>query len=263
MNWSKITSQAEKVIHKTGTFILEKSSEIDQLKVEEKSVNSLVSFVDKEAEKQLVKGLGEILPNSGFLTEEDTIQDDIKEFTWIIDPLDGTTNFLYGLPSYCVSVALQYRDELVIGITYELGQKEMFSAYKGGGTFCNGKQVQVSRRKNLEESLLATGFPYYDFSRSDAYFELLKVLIQNSRGIRRIGSAALDMAYVASGRFDAFFEYSLQPWDVAAGAVLIREAGGKVSDFSGKDNYLFGKELLCGSPEIHKDLLLKTKAIFK
>lgn len=263
MNWSEICVKAEVVIRNAGEFILEKSKEIDRIEIEEKSINSLVSLVDKEAEKMLVQGLQEILPQAGFLTEEDTIAENIKEYTWIIDPLDGTTNFLYGLPSYCVSVALQYKGKLVIGLTYELGQKEFFYAFENGGAFCNGKPIKVSSRKTVQESLLATGFPYYDFSKSEAYFELLKELVENSRGIRRIGSAALDMAYVAAGRFDGFFEYSLQAWDVAAGKVLIQEAGGITSDFSGGDNFLFGKELLCGNPKIHEELLQKAKVYFK
>lgn len=262
MDFKEITAKAELVVLRVGDFILEQSKEIDNLKIEVKALNSLVSKVDKEAEEKLVEGLGAILPDAGFLTEEDTTEDAIKEFTWIIDPLDGTTNFLFGIPSYCISVALQYKDELVIGLTYELGQKELFTACKGGGCFCNGKSVKVSDRQTVQESLLATGFPYYDFSRTDAYFNLLKDLIQNSRGIRRIGSAALDMAYVACGRFDGFFEYSLQPWDVAAGAVLIKEAGGEVTDFSGEENFLFGKELLCGNKPVHGVLLEKSEQYF-
>lgn len=262
MNLKEITAKAEQVVLQAGEYILEQSKEIDNLKIEVKALNSLVSKVDKEAEQKLVEGLGAILPDAGFLTEEDTTEDAIKELTWIIDPLDGTTNFLYGIPSYCVSIALQYKGELVIGLTYELGQKELFTAYKDGGCFCNGKPVKVSDRQTVQESLLATGFPYYDFSRTDAYFGFLKDLIENSRGLRRIGSAALDMAYVACGRFDGFFEYSLQPWDVAAGAVLIKEAGGAVTDFSGEGNFLFGKELLCGSKPVHGVLLDKAEQYF-
>lgn len=263
LDLNDICKQAKKVVEETGEYILTESKQLSSINIEEKSKNSLVSKVDKNAEEKLVKALAEILPEAGFLTEEETTQNEIKELTWIIDPLDGTTNFLYGIPAFCVSVALQIREELVIGITYELGQKEMFYAAKDLGAYCNDQPIKVSGRDDIEKTLLATGFPYYDFSKSEAYFEMIHHLINKTRGIRRIGSAALDMAYVACGRFDGFFEYSLKPWDVAAGAVLIQEAGGKISDFSGTENYLHGGELICGNPPIQKVLLETAHRFFK
>jgi myo-inositol-1(or 4)-monophosphatase len=216
----------------------------DASKIENKGVHDLVSYVDKTSEKMIIESLQKLIPDAGFIAEEGTLDIKGERFNWIIDPLDGTTNYIHGIPIYSVSIALVDQNELACGVVYEVGHDECFYASKGGGAFLNGKPIRVSTRSDIHESLLATGFPYSDFSRMDSYMEFFKWAMTNSRGIRRLGSAAADLAYVASGRFDAFWEYSLKPWDVAAGALLVIEAGGKVSDYKGGSDYLFGREIL-------------------
>lgn len=260
--YARLCREAQRTVLHTAEFIQGELGKVDSGQVETKSLNSLVSYVDKEAEAQLVEGLSELLPESVFFTEEDTIDNQEGEWQWIIDPLDGTTNFLYQIPIFCISVGLRYQGELVLGVIYEINRKEMFYGWKGGGVFLNQTQVKVRSNNQLADSLLATGFPYYDYERTDAYLQCLKYFIQNTRGIRRMGAAAVDLAYVACGRFDGFFEYSLQPWDVAAGAFLIQEAGGIITDFSGGDNYLFGNETIAASPAIHAAMLEVVKKAF-
>lgn len=235
-----------------GIFIKMEESKVKAKDIEEKSLNSLVSYVDKSAEQQIVQGLEVLLPEAGFIAEEGTSDKKGETYQWIIDPLDGTTNFLHGIPTYAVSIALQQEEEIILGVVYEVNRDECFYAVKNEGAYLNGNRIQVSTTSSIANSLLATGFPYYDYERTDAYFELLKDLAQKSRGIRRIGSAAVDLAYVACGRFDAFFEYSLQPWDVAAGAFIVEEAGGQVHDFSGGNNWLHGKEIIASNAGITK-----------
>ena len=227
-----------------GMNIKIEEQRVKQADIEEKSLNSLVSYVDKNAEAQIIKGLSKILPEAGFIAEEGTLSKKGEIYNWIIDPLDGTTNFLHGLPVYSVSIALKEKNDIILGVVYEINRDECFYAWKGGNAFLNQNKIRVSSTSSLKDSLLATGFPYYDYKRIDPYFDLLKELAQNSRGIRRMGSAAVDLAYVACGRFDAFFEYSLNAWDVAAGAFIVQEAGGQITDFSGNHNWLFGKEII-------------------
>ena len=245
----------QEVAKKAGSFILKERAEFGDDKVERKSLNSLVSYVDKEAEKMIVQGLRELLPESGFITEEDTIEDEKKEFTWIVDPLDGTTNFIHGIPCFCVSIGLMVDEMMVLGVIYEVNLDECFYAWKGGGAYMNGMPIRVRENEDLSRSLLATGFPYYDFGRMEPYVELLMHFMEHTRGIRRLGSAAADLAYVAAGRFEAFYEYGLSPWDVAAGVILVQEAGGKVSDFKGGTDAVFGKEILASNNGIYEDCL--------
>jgi len=238
-----------------GMIIKIEEKNVSSVDIEEKSRNSLVSYVDKNAEESIVKRLSELLPEAGFIAEEGTSDKKSDDYNWIIDPLDGTTNFLYGVPVYAVSIALQHKHEIVLGVVYEVNHDECFYAWKGGGAYLNQNRIAVSKRKTISDSLVATGFPYYDFDRSKNYFGLLQELVHNSRGIRRLGAAAVDLAYVACGRFDAFFEYSLQAWDVAAGSLIVTEAGGVVQDFSGKDNWLFGKEMVATNGIVNKSFM--------
>lgn len=181
---------------------------------------------------------------------------------WIIDPLDGTTNFIHSLPVYSISVALTDRDERLIGVVYEINQKECFYAWKGGQACLNGSVIHASKTETLNDSLLATGFPYTDYGRMDHYLQLLGYLLQNSRGLRRFGSAAVDLAYVACGRFDGFYEYGLNPWDVAAGSLIVERAGGRVTDFSGKGNFIYGKEIIAANPLVCNALLHALRKYF-
>lgn len=250
----ELLQTVEDVARKTGDFILKERNSVSTDEVELKSLNSLVSYVDKTAEKMIVDGVKPLILEAGFIAEEDTESIRGKRYNWVIDPLDGTTNFLHDIPVFAISIALMDGDEVVLGVVYELGQKEMFSAVKGGGATLNGKSIRVKQTTELKNTLMATGFPYYDFDRMQSFFKLLGSLFTKTRGVRRLGSAATDLAYVACGRFDGFFEYGLSPWDVAAGALLVQEAGGKVSDYTKGDNYIFGKEILATSTAIYGEL---------
>lgn len=244
MNLPKITNQVAQIAKEAGAFIRKERNGFDKQKVELKGKSDLVSYVDKEAEKMLVESLGALFDGAGFLTEEETIQQETKEYTWIIDPLDGTTNFVHGIPNYCVSIALMHQKEIVSGVTYEVANDECFFAWQGGGAYLNNKKIQVNPAPSLSDCVFATGFPINNHDRIEQYLAILGDLIKNSQGLRRLGSAAADLAYVACGRYGGFFEYNLSPWDVAAGILLVREAGGTVSDFSGGNDFLFGKEIV-------------------
>lgn len=244
----------EDLLREVGAFINHQRSHVSAQDIHHKSLNSLVSYVDKEAEKQLVAGLEEIFPAASFLTEEATVATRSTRYQWIIDPLDGTTNYLHGIAPYAISVALMEDDICVLGAVYELSQLEMFTALRGQGAKCNGRPLKVSPEKDLQLALFATGFPYESSSRDQQFGALLTQLFRHTRGLRRLGSAATDLAYVAAGRFSGFFEYGLSPWDVAAGALLVQEAGGRVSDFQGGTDYLHGGEICAGSQALQEPL---------
>jgi myo-inositol-1(or 4)-monophosphatase len=246
-----ILEKTKSIAKEAGAFIKNERTNFDYGKVEQKGLNDLVSYVDKEAEKIIVNRLSKLLPQADFITEEGTDQRDGKDYTWIIDPLDGTTNFIHGLPVFSVSIGLKHQDEIVLGVVYEINLDECFYAVKGHGAFCNDKPIHVSKAQNLEESLIATGFPYSAFSKIDDYLKILRGLMEKCHGLRRLGSAAVDMCYVACGRFDGFYEYNLKPYDVAAGIIIIQEAGGKITDFHMGKNYLFGGEVLASNNHIH------------
>lgn len=242
------------VIRPTSQFIKSQVDQVSSEDIKEKEMNSLVSYVDKEAENQLVDGLSKLIADAGFITEEDTIDQKGKTFTWIIDPLDGTTNFLNKVPHFAISVALQKDNKTILGVIKEVNSGEEWTAIKGKGAFLNGRKIKVST-KAFNETLVATGFPYSNDHDYDAYFEIMKHWLTNTRGVRRLGSAALDLCYVACGRYGAYYEATLNAWDVAAGALIVNEAGGKVSDFSGGGDYLFGGEILATSPQIYNTVL--------
>jgi len=251
------------IITRTADFIQKELGKVQAEVIETKALNSLVSYVDKQAEEQLVAGLGQLLPNSTFQTEEETVEQSAGEFCWIIDPLDGTTNFLHQLPFFSVSVALQENGETILGIVYEVNRQECFYAWKGGGAFLNGKPIHTTKITDLSDALVATGFPYYDYSQIQPYFVVLEKMMRGTRGLRRLGSAALDLAYVACGRFDIYFEYSLNAWDIAAGTFLVQEAGGVVSDFNGKDHYLQNGEILAACSGLYPQLAELIKTSFR
>jgi len=244
------------IARSAGKFMAEERKNFDPLRIETKGLHDLVSYVDRTSEQRIIAGLREVLPESGFIAEEGTSTKHGERYNWVIDPLDGTTNFIQGVPVYAVSIGLMEYDELVLGVVYEVGRDECFYAWKDGGAFLNGNPIKVSERNDIHDALLATGFPYNDFSKLDEYLELLKWTMTNARGVRRLGSAATDLAYVACGRFDSFWEYDLKPWDVAAGALIVKEAGGVVTDFSGKNDYIFGGEIIA-SNAVLADLMLE------
>lgn len=236
-----------------GKFISTQS--VSDKEIETKSLNNFVSRVDKEAETRFVAGLSKILPEAGFIAEEGTVERKEAVLQWVVDPLDGTTNFLHGIPFYCTSVALVENKIPVLGVIYNPISDHMFYSSLGNGAKLNGTAIGVSGSQYLRDSLLATGFPYDDFGRQDSYMDLLKDICQKTRGVRRLGSAALDLAYVAWGKFEAFYEYGLNPWDVAAGVALVHEAGGKCSQFDGNKDAVFGADILASNGLVHKETL--------
>ena len=247
MDLQNICKQIEETAKKAGQFIREERLKISNDDIELKGKASLVTYVDKNAEQMIVDDLRKLLPEAGFITEEGTAGEKGETLKWVIDPLDGTTNFIHGIFPHSVSIGLIENDKPIAGVVYEVGQDELFSAWKGGGAWLNGQVISVSKTSRHEDTLLATGFPYYNFEKLNNYLRLLEFFMIETRGMRRMGSAAVDLAYVACGRFDGFFEHALHAWDVAAGIIILQEAGGKVCDFKGGENYLFGKELVASN----------------
>lgn len=263
MDLSKCCTQTLALVQEVSQFIAAELGKVEEIEVKAEQFNNLVSYVDKTSEQKLIAGLSKILPGSVFLAEEQTTEQRHGEWRWVIDPLDGTTNFLHQLPCFAISVGLEHQGQMVMGVVHEVTRKESFYAWKDGGAYLNGKSIQVSQRRGLKEALIATGFPYHDFSRIEAYQKVSEFLMRNTRGIRRWGAAAIDLAYVACGRYDLFFEYHLQPWDVAAGGLLILEAGGKVGDFQGSQEKCWtGQEMLAGAPQVIEEVQQMFKEYF-
>ena len=239
-----------------GGFIRQEVSNFDANKIEVKGLHDMVSYVDKESEKRLVAGLQTLLPTAGFVTEEGTVanSDASVEYRWIVDPLDGTTNFIHGLPCFAISVALARGNEPVLGVVYEVSRDECFRGAQGHGAFLNERPIHVSAAATMNDSLIATGLPFYKFDRIDAYLRILTEYMQNSRGIRRWGSAATDLAYVACGRFDSYFEFNINSYDVAAGILLVREAGGRVTQWLQDGDPVFNRETLATNGLLHDEM---------
>jgi myo-inositol-1(or 4)-monophosphatase len=250
-----ICSEIEAAAREAASFIVEESRGFDVNRTEVKGLNNFVSYVDKGSEKILVDKLSLLLPEAGFVTEEGTSEKIGLRYCWVIDPLDGTTNFLHGFHPYSISIALKDYDEIIAGVVYEVAGNEIFSAWKDGGAWLNGSRIFVSKAEKLADSLIATGFPYSDFGLLDQYMNCLSHFCKHTHGIRRLGSAAIDLAYVACGRFEAFYEYGLKPWDIDAGILIVREAGGRVSDFSGIEKNLTGEEFLASNNLIYNEIL--------
>jgi len=223
------------------------------LAIEEKGKQDFVTEVDKKTEEILVSGLSDLLPEAGFIAEEGTSSKRGETYNWVIDPVDGTTNFIHGVFPFAISVGLTEDDEVVAGIVYEFGLNEFFYAWKGGGAWLNGKAIRVSTAPTVEQSLIATGFPYTNFLYLEQFMVSMDHFMKNSHGLRRLGSAATDIAYVACGRYDGFYEYGLHPWDIAAGILLVKEAGGSVSDFAGHKNPLFDAHIVCSNHTVFSE----------
>lgn len=259
---ANLCAEVQTISLRVGEFIREERTEVQHSDIDEKSFNNLVSYVDKQAEAQFVQALTALIPEAGFITEEDETRTRGERYNWVIDPLDGTTNYLHGVPCFATSVALLEDNVPVLGVIYEINLRECFYAWAGGGAWCNGSRIRVSRTPELKSALLGTGFPYSDHGMLKPYLALFADLMQCTRGLRRPGSAATDLAYVACGRYDAFYEYGLHAWDVAAGIVLVQEAGGVVSDFAGGDTSLFRQRIIAGTPGVHAELLRKIQHHF-
>ncbi|TVR69314.1 MAG: inositol monophosphatase [Marinilabiliales bacterium] len=250
MDLQNVCEKVKKVAIETGNFIRNERRSFSADKIETKGIHNYVSYVDKQAESMLVGALAGIVPEAGFIAEEGTGQRNETGLNWIIDPLDGTTNFIHGLPPHSISIALSDNDRIVLGVIYEVNLEECFYSWEGAPAFLNGTEISVSETANVKDSLIATGFPYTAFDRMPSFLVSFEYFVKNSHGLRRLGSAAIDLAYVACGRFDAFYEFGLSPWDVAAGSFLVEQAGGRVSDFRGGGDYLFGRELVAANSKV-------------
>ena len=249
---------AIKAARRGATIINRASFDVDRVQVSEKQYNDFVTEVDRAAEAAIIEVLTQAYPDHAILAEESgasaNLNDD-NDNVWIIDPLDGTTNFIHGFPQYCVSIALQQRGIITQSVIYDTTRNEMFTATKGAGAFLNDKRIRVTRCDKLADALIGTGFPARNLSGLDEYMEMFKIMTTKCQGLRRPGAAALDLAYVATGRLDGFFEKGLAPWDIAAGALLITEAGGIIGNFSGDSDYLHVGDVLAGTPKVFAQMV--------
>lgn len=253
MDYKSLCFDLAEIVMNNGEFIRREAASFKREQVELKGTNDLVSYIDREAEKRLVRDLKKILKGAAFLTEEGTIEAEREaEYTWIIDPVDGTTNYVSGIPLYSTSVALQHVDKgTVIGLVYELTHEECFYSWLDGPSFLNEVEINVSATENTKDCITATGFPYDNPELVDQLVPILHRMLHGTRAIRRFGSAAVDLAYVACGRFDAYYEFGLNPWDCAGGALIVQNAGGKVSGLKSAD-YLYTAEILATNGKVHE-----------
>ena len=248
---------AVKAARRAGNVINRGARDLDLLKVSSKGPKDFVSEIDHAAEAAIVETLLGAYPTHAILAEEGTAKGENAqaEYVWIIDPLDGTTNFLHGFPQYCVSIALEHRGIVTQGVIYDPVRNDLFTATRGCGAFLNDRRIRVSKRHHLRDCLIGTGFPFRDGSFLDTYLAMMKEMITHTAGLRRPGAAALDLAYVAAGCYDGFFEVGLNPWDVAAGSLLVLEAGGLIGDLSGEGDYLRGGQVIAANPKIFAQMV--------
>lgn len=249
---------ALRAARKVGENIVRASDDLHRFEVKAKGVNDFVTEVDISAEQDIIYHLQKAFPDHAILGEESGLHgSEDAEYRWIIDPLDGTTNFIRGIPHFAVSIACTYKGKLEHAVVLDPVRREEFTASRGRGAQLNGHRIRVSKLPSLEGALLGTGIPFKDHcdDKLEAYSKSMELLAAQSAGIRRAGAASLDLAYVAAGRLDAFWEIGLAPWDIAAGALLIREAGGLVADVDGSDNYLESGNVVCGNPKCFKAVL--------
>ncbi|UCH80876.1 MAG: inositol monophosphatase [Nitrospiraceae bacterium] len=245
-----------------GDLILENLGKLSKKDIHIKDTSDFVTRVDKESEDLILSTIKKKHPGHQFLAEETIKDDEHTEYRWIIDPLDGTTNFIHGYPVFSISIALEYKGTIILGLVHDPLREEIFTAEKGNGAFLNGHPVHISSINDLGNSLIATGFPFRNRDMIDRYLALFKNVFNQVSDIRRAGSAALDFAHLACGRCDGFFELGLSPWDMAAGSILITEAGGVVSDFGGGPDYLKTGNIVASTPMLHDKLLNEVKGIF-
>ena len=246
---------AVRAARRAGSIINRASLDNAGLEVRSKRQNDFVTRVDHAAEEAVLDVVRKAYPDHAILAEESGAAAGTAEYEWVIDPLDGTTNFIHGFPQYCVSIAIRHRGALAHGVIYDPNRNELFTASKGRGAFLNDRRIRVSKCTRFSEALVGTGFPFKEVTRVEQYVKQFRSIITSTAGLRRAGAAALDLAYVACGRLDAFWELGLSPWDMAAGALMIQEAGGLVADLSGEDGYLKSGEIACATPKIFPSLL--------
>ncbi len=252
LNLDELCVEVRKIAREAGRFLKEERNKFDRARVEEKSAHNYVSYVDKESERRLVDQLSHLLPKAGFIAEEGTAGETGKRLTWVIDPLDGTTNYIHDMAPYCVSIALQEGDEGILGVVYEVCRDECFYAVRGENAYLNGKEIRVSDVGTLDKAFIALGFPYNTTAYKATALGLVDQLYGHAGGSRLLGSAAAELCYVAAGRFDARVEAWLGPWDVAAGAVILRQAGGVITDFEGGDQWQSGLQVLASNGQMHE-----------
>jgi myo-inositol-1(or 4)-monophosphatase len=246
---------AVKAARNASAIITRASQDLGALKVRSKTYNDYVSEVDHAAERAIIETLLDAYPSHAILAEESGASGNDAENMWIIDPLDGTTNFLHGFPQYCVSIALKQRGQITQAVIYDPNRNDLFTATRGSGAFLNDRRIRVSTRTRLQESLIGTGLPFRDFTHLDAYLAMFKDMVKKTSGLRRPGSAALDLAYVAAGWYDGFWEIGLSQWDIAAGSLLVHEAGGLVGDFEGNETWLETGNIVAGNPKLFAQML--------
>ncbi len=251
---------AIRAAHHAGDFIVRKINKLPDLKVEVKALNDYVSEVDRQAEALIIEDLLKSFPGHGILAEESGVIEGKEDYRWIIDPLDGTTNYLHGFPHYAVSIACEHKGRLAHGVIYDPYKQELFAASRGAGATLNNRRIRVTPLKTTQGALLGTGFPFKHPERLDPFLKVFSAFFSKASDVRRAGSAALDLAYVAAGRLDGYWESDLNAWDIAAGALIVREAGGLVTDFSGEANSLENGEVVAGNPRIIGDMLRTLEA---
>jgi myo-inositol-1(or 4)-monophosphatase len=250
-----ILNIAVRAARRAGSIVNRATLDGSALEVKSKQVNDYVTQVDRAAEEAIIGIVHKAYPDHAFLAEESGSTGAGAEYRWIIDPLDGTTNFIHGFPQYCVSVAVEHRGALAHAVVYDPVRNELFTASKGRGAFLNDRRIRVSKCARLQDALVGTGFPFKELTRVDLYLRQLKRLMSDASGVRRAGAAALDLAYVACGRLDAFWELGLSPWDMAAGALLIQEAGGLVGDLKGDSGFMDSGDVSAAAPKVFPALL--------
>ena len=251
----KLAEAVKTVAMEAGSLLRRERQTFDRGCVEQKAAHDYVSYVDKASERLIVTRLHDLLPEAGFVTEEGTGVFGGEEYCWVVDPLDGTTNFLHGFPQYAVSIALKRENEIIEAVIADPVKNEIFTATRGVGAFLNGRRIRVSKRTSMAESLVGAGFPFRKTDDVEAFMKVFSQLAKTTSGIRRAGAASLDLAYVAAGRLDAFWEPNLKAWDIAAGSLLVLEAGGLVTDFKGESDYLSTGQIVAGTPKVFGQLL--------
>jgi myo-inositol-1(or 4)-monophosphatase len=259
---SQFLNVAVTAAQRAGKIIRENLGHISKDDIGLKKESDFVTRVDTESERIIINTIKERFPGHSFLAEESAQETETDSYRWIIDPLDGTTNYIHQYPVFAVSIALEYKRERIAGVIYDPLRNDLFTAVKGKGAFLNGNRIAVSPVRDLKYSLISTGFPFRQKERIDLYLRLFKNIFNRVSDMRRAGSAALDLAYLACGRCEGFFEIGLSPWDVAAGALMITEAGGVVTDFNGGNNFLSTGNIIAGTPVIHGELLGEVKKVF-
>lgn len=255
LDLNKLCVDVQEIAREAGVFLKNERKKFDRMQVEEKSAHNYVSYVDKASERWLVDRLSALLPEAGFITEEGTGSLDNEYYCWLVDPLDGTSNYIHDTAPYCVSIALRTKDEFLLGVVYEVCRDECFYTVKGGKAYLNGEEIHVSFISDIDKSFIALGFPYDSEKYRPTALHLVDCLYGTAGGSRLLGAAAVELCYVAAGRFEARIEAYLGPWDVAAGGFILQQAGGKLSDFSGGEDWVSAREVLATNGVIHDEML--------